>query len=114
MGGTYPKEILTCRDTGGGVRLLLVKYEAGLTHRSMAHRRDLAYEAQVYDRLLRFLPEFRPQLFAAHVDRRRNRTWLIMQYLDGAIRLHDIPRRPPHRRPAAMAEAARWIALFHV
>src|SRR5437867_3316367 len=57
---TFPNEIVTCVLPAGRKRRVFVKYEAGRAHPSHGHRGDLAYEAEVYRRMLAALPDFRP------------------------------------------------------
>jgi hypothetical protein len=111
---TFPNEIVTCRLPDGGQRRLFCKYEAGKSHNSFGHRGGLAYEAEVYQRILRPLGTFRPGLLGAHTDDSNGGTWLLLEYLDRCTRLKDIRvRRKGISQPVAMVLAARWLGQFH-
>src|SRR5437899_186979 len=58
---TYPNEDVACRLPNGRHRRVFIKYEAGRGHNSYGHRGNLAYEAEVYRRVLQALPGFRPK-----------------------------------------------------
>src|SRR6266568_7168177 len=77
---TFPNEIVTCRLPNGRKRRLFIKYAGGQGHNSYGHRGDVAYEAEVYQRLLRALPEFRPHCLGVYRDSKRGDTWLILEY----------------------------------
>src|SRR6058998_4307991 len=77
---TFPNEIVTCRLPNGRKRRVFIKYTSGQGHNSFGHRGDVAYEAEVYQRLLRTLPEFHPQCLGVHTDSDRCDTWLILEY----------------------------------
>ncbi|HWW02872.1 MAG TPA: phosphotransferase [Candidatus Acidoferrum sp.] len=111
---TFPNEIVTCRLPDGSNRRLFCKYEAGRNHSSYGHRGGLAYEAEVYYRILRPLGTVRPGLVAAHTDHSDGGTWLLLEYLDHCTRLKDIRvRRKGISQPVALSLAARWLGQFH-
>jgi hypothetical protein len=110
---TFPNEIVTCRLPSGAKRRVFIKYQANRGHESYGHRGDVAYEAEVYQRLLRSLPGFRPRCLGVHKQVSANGTWLILEYVYGAVRVSDIAIRQAARQPKAMAEAARWLGRFH-
>ena len=110
---TFPNEIITCRLPNGRRRRVFIKYEAGLGHNSFGHRGDVAYEAAVYQRLLRALPEFHPQCLGVHTDSKRGDTWLILEYAYRSVRVSDLSFHRSTRQPRALVESARWIARFH-
>src|SRR5437773_12302938 len=68
---TFPNEIVTCRLPNGRKRRVFIKYTSGQGHNSFGHRGDVAYEAEVYQRLLSTLPEFHPQCLGVHTDSNR-------------------------------------------
>src|SRR5439155_18364393 len=90
---TFPNEIVTCQLRDGRKRRVFIKYGAGQSHRAFGHRGDLPYEAQVYQRVLRALPDFRPRCLGAHTDAVTGDTALILEYADHSVRLSDISRQ---------------------
>src|SRR5260221_10373477 len=65
---TFPSEVVTCRFAGGKPRRLFCKYEAGREHNSHGHRGGLAYEAEIYRRVLSPLKTLRPEFIGADTD----------------------------------------------
>jgi hypothetical protein len=111
---TFPNEVVTCQLPDGSKRRLFCKYEAGRSHYSYGHRGGLAYEAQVYQRVLHSSSNFRPALMGAHTDQTNGGTWLFFEYLDRCTRLKDIRvRLKGISQPVALALAARWLGQFH-
>ncbi|TAL03131.1 MAG: hypothetical protein EPO07_06630 [Verrucomicrobia bacterium] len=110
---TFPNEIVTCRLPNGRKRRVFIKYTGGQGHSSFGHRGDIAYEAEVYQRLLRALPEFHPQCLGVHTDSKRGDTWLVLEYAYGSVRVSDLSFHHSTRQPRALAQSARWIGEFH-
>jgi hypothetical protein len=110
---TFPNEIVTCQWPGGRRRRVFVKYQAGVSHDSFGHRGDLPYEAEVYRRLLKALPDFRPRFLGAHNDPETGDTSLFLEYAYRNIRLSDISWKRSIRQPMMMARTAHWLARFH-
>jgi len=110
---TFPNEIVTCQLANGRKRRLFVKYAGGRSHDSFGHRGDVAYEAEVYRRLLRSVPDFRPKCLGAHTDPRTGEAWIVLEYVYGSVRLSDLSYKQALRQPRAMANAARWLGQFH-
>src|SRR5438045_1777772 len=81
---TFPNEIVTCQLPMGRRRRLFIKYAGGQSHGSFGHRGDVAYEAQVYQRLLQPLPDFRPRCLAAHAGS-KTEAWIILEYIDDSV-----------------------------
>ena len=86
---TFPNEIVTCRLPNGRKRRVFIKYAGSQGHQSFGHRGDVAYEAEVYQRLLRPLPGFHPQYLGVHADSRRGDTWLILEYAYRTARVSE-------------------------
>src|SRR5438445_553412 len=82
------------------------------TTRGLGHRGGVAYEAEVYRRLLQPLPDFRPKCLGAPADPNSGKTLLILQYVSNAVHVSDLYKRAT-RQQRAMAESARWIGKFH-
>ena len=110
---TFPNEIVTCVLPNGRKRRLFMKYEAGCGHNSYGHRGDVGYEAEVYQQVLRPLPDFRPECLGAYNVRKTGDTWLILEYVYNAVRVSDLSYHRSTRQPRALVESARWIAQFH-
>jgi hypothetical protein len=110
---TFPNEIITCQMPGGRKRRVFVKYQRGQSHDAFGHRGDLPYEAEVYRRLLKTLPDFRPKFLGAHNDSETGDTSIFLEYADRNVRLSDISWKQSTRQPAMMARTACWLARFH-
>ncbi len=111
---TFPNEIVTCQLADGSRRRLFCKYEAGRSHNSHGHRGGLAYEAEVYRRVLGPLPTLRPRFVGVHSNGADGGTWLMLEYLDRCTRLKDIRvRLKGISQPVALALAAGWLGQFH-
>jgi len=110
---TFPNEIVTCQLANGRKRRMFIKYAGDRSHGSFGHRGDVAYEAQVYQRLLRPMPDFRPRCLGTHTDPQTSDTWIILEYVDGSVRISDLSFRRATRQPRALAEAAYWLGRFH-
>src|SRR2546423_657975 len=97
---TFPNEIVTCRLPDGRKRRVFAKYQAGQSHNSYGHRGDVRYETEVYRRLLRALPNFRPKCLGAHTDLKFPGISLFLESLSGRWRLSDWVgmRKPRHPR----------------
>src|SRR2546423_591303 len=110
---TFPNEIVTCRLPDGRKRRVFAKYQAGQSHNCYGHRGDVRYETEVYRRLLRALPNFRPKCLGAHTDLNIDCISLFLEYLYRSVRLSDMVWMRQTRQPRAMAQAACWIGQFH-
>src|SRR2546429_8391178 len=77
---TFPNEIVTCRLPDGRKRRVFVKYQGGKSHDCFGHRGDIPYEAQVYRRVLKAVPNFRPDYLGAHTDPGTGGTALFLEY----------------------------------
>ncbi len=112
MMSTSPNEVVTCQWANDSNSRVFIKYGAGQSHYSFGHRGGVAYEAEVYRRLLQPLPDFRPKCLGAPADPNSGKTWLILQYVSNAVLVSDLYKRAT-RQQRAMAESARWIGKFH-
>jgi hypothetical protein len=110
---TFPNEIVTCRLPGGRKRRVFIKYGAGRGHPAFGHRGNIAYEAQVYQRVLRALPEFRPKCLGAHTDSRTGGCALFLEFADHCVPLSEASWKRRACQPRPMACTARWLARFH-
>ncbi len=110
---TFPNEIVTCQVPGRRKRRVFVKYQGGVSHDSFGHRGDIPYEAEVYRRLLKPLPDFRPRFLGAHNDPETGDTALFLEYAYRNVRLSDISWKRSTRQPVMMARTAQWLARFH-
>ena len=105
---TSPSEIVTCRLGDGNELRLFCKYAASHNRTSHGHRRGLAHEAAVYRHLLKPSQLSTPTFYGSHTDTTTGQTWLILEFLEGSVRVNQTPE------PAAtMPLAAGWIGRFH-
>ncbi len=111
---TFPNEVVTCLMPNGRRRRLFIKYQGTHGHNCFDHRGDVAYEAEVYARLLGTLPAFRPKCFGVYQDCQSGETWLILEYVYQSVRVSDLNPHHAEAQPRTMAQTARWLAQFHV
>jgi hypothetical protein len=110
---TFPNEIVTCLLPNGRRRRVFIKYEGDRFQNSFDHRGGVAYEAQVYQRLLNSVPEFHPKCLGAHHDPRAGGTWLILEFVYRAVRVSDLSYHQSTAQARARIKSARWLAGFH-
>src|SRR6266545_8329792 len=110
---TFPNEIVTCGLPDGRKRRVFVKYGSGRGHPAFGHRGNIAYEAQVYQRVLWALPGFRPKCLGAHTDPRTGGTALFLEYADRCVPLSEASWKRRTCQPRPMVQTARWLARFH-
>lgn len=102
--GTFPKEIVRCLLGGGREITLFCKYSAPRFD-AFGHRRGVAYEADVYRRLLVTMPLTLPTYAGSYNDTDSGESWLLLHDLAGGIRSRREWRR--------LADVATWLGLFH-
>jgi hypothetical protein len=106
--GTFPKEVVTCRLADGRELRLFCKYGSEeSSHNSHGHRGGVAYEAEVYRRVLQRCPSTTPRFYGTYTRRAVPETWLVLAYLDKGVRAARTTDS------GAMTLAARWIGEFH-
>ena len=104
---TSPCEIVTCRLADGQILKLLCKYSAGQDHSSYGHRGGLAYEGEVYRRILMTSQLSIPVFYGTYTDKTDGRTWLVIEYLQDSCRINR------SLEPDAIFLAVRWIGELH-
>lgn len=104
---SFASEIVTCGLEDGSRVRLLWKYGTGHSVNVYGHKGAVGYEAEVYRRLLQRLPVSTPKFYGAYTDVGTGGTWLVLEYMEGGVRLDDAPD------PGAMRLASRWIGQFH-
>ncbi|MHC4652346.1 MAG: phosphotransferase family protein [Planctomycetota bacterium] len=104
--GTCPKEIVSCRIGDGAKVRFFCKYSDG-NDSAHPHRGGIGYEAEVYRRVLGPMEAETLALAGVYEAADTGRTWLVLEHLDNAMRVHL------SEDPEAMGRAARWIGLFH-
>jgi hypothetical protein len=104
---TFPSETILCECSDGSVQRIHAKFQAGREHADHGHRRDLAYEASVYEQLVCPAGLSMPQWIGAHREDAGD-VWLFIEHLEGSVELDEAPQPDD-----AMLEAARWIGTFH-
>jgi len=102
---TFPSEVVTCRLNDGRTLRLFCKYSGELAYKSHGHRGGVAYEAEVYRRVLRHMGNSVPRFYGTYADVARGQTWLILQHVDDFLRAHE--------EPDALITCAQWIGQFH-
>lgn len=102
---TFPSEIVIYRREDGSEVELFCKYMFGLTDDHSGSRGGVAYEAKVYERILRFSGLTIPAYHGTYQDVATGSVWLIIQHLDNCLELQKVPQ--------AMQQAAAWIGRFH-
>ncbi len=110
---TFPNEIVTFVLPNGRRRRVFIKYEGDRFQNSFDHRGGVAYEAQVYQRLLNSVREFHPKCLGAHHDPRACGTWLILEFVYRAVRVSDLSYHQSTAQAGARIKSARWLAGFH-
>jgi len=110
---TFPNEIVTCRLPDGRRQRVFIKYGAGRSHPAFGHRAGLAYEAEVYRRVLEPLTNFRPKCLGSHTDPETGDATLLLEYAYRSKRLSDISWKRPRRQAQLMMQTARWLGRFH-
>ncbi len=105
---SFPSEIVTCRIGDGPELRLVCKYADGSGHSAFGHRGNVAYEGEVYRKVLRPVGTSAPRLHGTHHVPGTGEHWLVIEYIEGATRLE-------HTKDAAgsLPRAARWIGAFH-
>lgn len=104
---THPAEVVTCRSGSGAALRLLCKYSGGVDSTAHGHRGGVAYEAEVYRSVLAVPEVSAPSFRGSHVDAASGWTWLVLEYLDGCLRLEKVAG------DAGLTGAARWLGAFH-
>ena len=105
---SFPSEIVTCRTSDGETIRLFCKYghpERGAS--SHGHRHGVAHEAATYAALLRPLRVSVPHCYGSYEDLDAGRRWLVLEYLDGALRVSRCVDPD-----SAMVSAAGWLGDF--
>lgn len=102
---TAASDVITCRLGDGRELRLLCKY-GGPPARSHGYRGGVPYEAVVYETVLRPAAVPTAQFHGAY-ESPAGETWLVLEFLDRAVRLTHSADPGVHRA------AARWIGRFH-
>jgi len=103
---SFPSEIVTCRLANGEHLRLLCKY-GGAGHPGFGHRGGVAYEAEVYRRVLAAAPLTTPRFHGAVAAGPGGQVWLAIGFLEHALRLNHT------RDPAFWEYSAAWAGRFH-
>lgn len=109
MMSTFPNEDVTCVLPDGRQQRVFIKYEAGRDHSAYGHRGGIAYEAEVYRRVLCHCPKSTPTFLGAQTNCVTGETWLFLEHLDRSARVSDLIE---HQHLATL-EVAQWIGEFH-
>jgi Phosphotransferase enzyme family len=106
---SYGAEIVTCHLGTGEVVRLLCKHASRLYGGHEAHgaRPGVAYEAEVYERVLQPSEFATPRYFGSYTDPVSGELWLIIEHLDNSVWVNE------SSDPDSMWKAAQWIGRFH-
>jgi thiamine kinase-like enzyme len=103
-----PSEIVFCRfDSGEGLQLLL-KYDVSKPSADYGHWGSVGHEIRVYRDILQTLPILVPKYYGAFTIGATGQRCLVLQWLDGALRLGKAVETR-----TAMILAAQWLGQFH-
>ncbi len=100
---TYASEVIRCRLKGHQEILIHSKYSGNLD--PWGHHRGIKYEGRVYEQVLSQVPVTAPRFYGVHKDGRTGYSWLFIEHIDNALRLHTTVE--------AMVGAAHWLGQFH-
>jgi hypothetical protein len=106
---TFPSEIVRILIDDREM-CLLCKYSGDTDAESYlsechGHKSGILYEAEVYRHVLHPLGAGVPAFYGTHRETSTGQSWFVVQYLDGAFRVHYVP--------GEMGRAARWAGHFH-
>lgn len=101
---THPSEIVACR-IDGSARTFLVKYGVRRESGFYTGRGGVGYEASVYHHVLRPVRVGTVPVAGMLEDDVAGRTWLVLEYLPGCLRLDD--------SDGGIVAASRWLGRFH-
>jgi hypothetical protein len=104
--GSFPNETAVCRLSGGEVLRVFCKCSKRVAAPAHRHRFGVAYEAEVYRRFLRPLPESSAELIGSFESDAGAITVLYLEEVQDVLRVSSTPR-------ANMARASAWIGRFH-
>jgi hypothetical protein len=104
--GTHPSETVICRLANGSKLQLFCKYSKNYSAQSHRHRAGVAYEAEVYRRLVQPFPGSSAEFFGTFESEDRGLSFLFLEELQNVLRVGNSP-------PENMARAADWIGRFH-
>lgn len=104
---TFPSEVVTCRLADHRRYRLFCKYSSPIRNSDYGHRGGVAYEAEVYRRVLRSARVPTPRFYGTRRDRATGRLWCVLEYLDGSMPLEVWGEDRWFR------QAAVWAARFH-
>lgn len=103
--GSFPHEVVTC-SVDGKELTIFCKYGSTHTVTGYGHRGGVVREADVYRLVLAPSSASSARFIGSYVEPRTGATWLVVEYLEGGLRVNRTPRD-------GMLTAARWIGAFH-
>ncbi len=104
---TFPSDVIECELGDGSTQRVHAKFQNGRHHRDHGHRRDLSYEAWVYEAIVEAVGLTAPKWLGTHVEA-ENDVWLFIEHLEHAVELDEAPQPED-----ALLAAVRWIGAFH-
>ncbi len=110
-GATFHCEILRTRFEDGSRLALLSKYARRDGSHSHGHRGGVAYEAEVYRRVLHPCGGSTPAFYGSYTESATGSTWLFLEYVNRSMLVDMYVDKGDGL--AAMKKAVGWIARFH-
>jgi hypothetical protein len=105
---TFASEVVTCCLADGTLLRLLCKYGGSSGNDAFGHHGGVSYEGKIYRHALSAAGSFTPAFYGTFIDDRQEIECLVVEYLDGALRLN----RTPDAYDATIS-AARHLGEFH-
>jgi hypothetical protein len=102
----FPSEVVTCQLESGERLQLFCKYDNGRDHCAHGHRGGVAYEAEIYRRLLAPAGFAVPRFYGTAAGP-AGEVWLFLGNLERCVRLRD------SHDPADWERAAGWSGRCH-
>jgi len=103
---TFPSDVITC-VAGSRTVTLLCKYEAPRDRGVRGVPVGVRYESVAYRSAVEPSRLTAPRWFGLFRDEPAGPTWLMLEFLAGALRLDKSPER------GGLSRAAQWIGSFH-
>lgn len=103
---TFPTAIAMV-ELAGELHTLFCKYQGDTDHNQYGHRSGVQYEALVYEHVLSHISSTASRYFGHYVDPRTRKTWLFIEFLEGAESFtNEITR-------GRYLAAGSWLGGFH-
>jgi hypothetical protein len=104
---TFPAEIVNCKTADNRHVSLLFKYVGGLGPNNFNHRGGVDYEAEVYEKVLMYLPVTCAKFYTSFRCGEKNERCLVIEYLPDCVTMSS------PLVADGLLKAAEWIGQFH-